>query len=199
MKREFTRLPSPQHTSEFVELSKLIDEHASTLKAFRKGRAHYEALQLERQRARNEDGKARVEAYRSGKADPGAKREAKVLRRMEELEDKQSVIERAYVEVEREISLLVSQKRAEWVPKVQDLIRGDDQELAVLLEQVGAVMKRRQAHSGLHEWLEELPTAYTPKPFVADGFNENVAVNFLISTIGKTTKNDDDEVEAIGA
>jgi hypothetical protein len=160
------------------------------LSAYRQCNGDFEALQLERHRARKQDDKARVEAYRSGKPDPGTQHEAKVLAKLEELRDRQSVLEAAYVEVERDISMLVSQKRTEWLPKLEDLVRDDDEELAILLEQVGAVIKRRQAHAGLHEWMGSLAPACTPKAYAADGLSENTALGFLISTIGQSIKSD---------
>jgi hypothetical protein len=199
MKREFTRLPSLEVAKEFEGLAKLIEEHQKVLSAFRQNKAEYEQLELERKRARNRDGVARVAAYRSGEKDPGAKHEAAVIRKMERLEDRQTVLERAYQQIEGEIGHLVSKERHAWLPKVEGLIHTDDQELAGLLGQLGDCLKRRQAHAGLHGWIAELPPGYHPKVFVQGGFSEDVAYNFLRSTIGKTIKNDDDEVEAIGA
>jgi hypothetical protein len=199
MKREFTRLPSPEHTKEFEGLAKLIEEHQKVLGAFRKNKAEYEQLELERQRARNKDGAARVAAYRSGETDPGAKNEGAVVREMERLEDRQTVLERVYQQIEAEIGHLVGKERHAWLPQVEDLVREDDEELAGLLGRLGDCLGRRQAHVGLHGWIAELPPAYQRKVFVQGGFSEDVAYNFLLSTIGKTIKNETDEVEAIGA
>jgi vacuolar-type H+-ATPase subunit I/STV1 len=192
MKREFTRLPDAKTTERFSELHGLLAEHERTLRAFREGKAEYEALKLERQRAHNEDGKTRVAAYRAGKSDPGSKNEAKIVRKMEEFEDRQGVLERAYVEVERDIGGLISQRRAEWLPRVEEMVREDDSELSSLLDQLRDVLDRRQAHAGLYEWISELPPSYSKKVYTDGSLSDDLAVNVLRGSVGNTLPSRDD-------
>lgn len=192
MKREFTKLPPPEHTELFPDLHKLVEEHEKTLRAFREGRAEYEALKLERQRARNADGKARVEAYRAGKSDPGPKSEGEVLTKMEIIQDKTAILEQSYQAIEQDLGNLVSAHRAEWLPEVEDKIRDDDAELAGLLGQVREVLDRRQARGGLRQWILELPPGYRKQVIVESGVSEDVAVSILHATLGKAVASSED-------
>jgi hypothetical protein len=87
------------------------------------------------------------------------------------------VIERAYTEVEGEIGrLVVSQHRAEWLPAVEGMIREDDDEIAILLDHLQAAVGRRQAHSGLHHWIAELPPSFQPQIFANNNNNNNIII-----------------------
>jgi hypothetical protein len=107
------------------------------------------------------------------------------------------VIERAYTEVEGEIGRLVSQHRAEWLPAVEGMIREDDDEIAILLDHLQAAVGRRQAHSGLHHWIAELPPSFQPQIFANNNISENVALGVLRSSLGNVVRKPDDEGEAV--
>jgi seryl-tRNA synthetase len=185
MLREFTRLPNLEAVQDFEELAVLIEEHERTHKEFRQGKVEHERLEAELSAARKKDKQARVEAHRKGKADPGRKHEERVLAKLREVEDSLSVREGAYSAVERDISQLVSKKRAEWLPQVEALVDEDSAKLGELLSEVREVQLRRQRHRGLAEWFKTLPPAYQSVVYAQGGITEDVAYNALLGSTAK--------------
>ena len=183
MKREFTRLPKTEDVAQLPELVELLEEHEKTFRAYRETKRGFEELKLERTRAHHEDGKSRVQAYRAGKEDPGPKAEAEVVERMNVLEDKAGVLENAYIQVESEMSSLLSRKRSQWLPRVRELVEEDDKEIAKLLSSLRAVMDKRQAHAGLLEWIAEPGPSCQKKVYAQGGLTEDTAYGILLGSV----------------
>ncbi len=166
MRRDFDRLPdlSGFESEEAGKVKELITEHTEKLSEWRSLKVKHESVRSSLNDAVATDKRARAEALRAGKPDPGHKAEEKAKAELAKIVDRMTVLEVVISNVEADLAKALSEAKP---ALIKEASKARDRAHAQYAQARMALFESHERFllaDGLVKWFESPSPYFSPSP-----------------------------------